>query len=222
MSIRTFVSLAFVVLAFALPMGSPADTEETPPSWAYTMNPPEWKPAPDDGSIRRVPDSTAGFTLTQLRDLFLAPDWHPADHPPMPEVVAKGRKPDVMACGVCHRADGPGGPENASLFGLPTSYIVQQMTDFKSGVRTTALPQRVPQKLMIATAKAAHDRRSRGVRLVLRVDQTASQHSGRGDRYDSQKLCHWLVFRAFDYGREGVARPTHRRSSRRCGTVCQP
>ena len=155
MSIRTFVSLTFVVLAFALPMGSPADTGETPPSWAYTMNPPDWKPAPDDGSIRRVPDSTAGFTLTQLRDLFLAPDWHPADHPPMPEVVAKGRKPDVMACGVCHRADGPGGPENASLSGLPASYIVQQMTDFKSGVRTTALPQRVPQKLMIATAKAA-------------------------------------------------------------------
>jgi hypothetical protein len=28
------------------------------------------------------------FTITQERDLIFAPDWHPDDHPPMPEVVA--------------------------------------------------------------------------------------------------------------------------------------
>ena len=82
-------------------------------------------------------DSTAAFTLTQARDLFFALDWHPSDHPPLPDIVAYGRKPDVMACGVCHRADGPGGPENASLAGLPAQYITQQMADFKSGARTT-------------------------------------------------------------------------------------
>ena len=65
--------------------------------------------ATDDGSLRRVPDSDAAFTLTQVRDLFFAPDWHPGDHPPMPDIVARGRKPDVFTCGVCHRADGSGG-----------------------------------------------------------------------------------------------------------------
>ena len=59
---------------------------------------------------RRVPDSDLTLTLTQVRDLFFSPDWHPGDHPPQPDVVAHGRKPDVLACGFCHRADGPGGP----------------------------------------------------------------------------------------------------------------
>jgi cytochrome c553 len=121
------------------------------------MNPPDFKPAPDDGSPRRVPDSEAAFTLTQVRDLFFAPDWHPADHPPMPDIVARGREPDVFACGVCHRADGPGGPENSSLAGLPKAYIVQQMRDFKSGARTTSVPERLPSKLMIALAKGVTD-----------------------------------------------------------------
>jgi cytochrome c553 len=58
---------------------------------------------------------------------------------------------------VCHRADGPGGPENSSLAGLPKAYIVQQMTDFRSGARTTSVPERVPSKLMIALSKGATD-----------------------------------------------------------------
>ena len=75
----------------------------------------------------------------------------------MPGIVAHGRKPDVLACGYCHRADGPGGPENAGLAGLPYAYIVQQMSDYKSGRRSTALPQRLPQSLMMALAKATTD-----------------------------------------------------------------
>jgi cytochrome c553 len=152
---KTCATLVVVALAFVSPVGTIAENEESPPPWAYAVNPPDWKPLPDDGSIRRVPDSTAGFTSTQLRDLFLAPDWHSGDHPPMPEVVARGRKPDVMACGVCHRADGPGGPENASLWGLPAAYIAQQMADLKSGARATSVLQRLPPKLMISTAKGA-------------------------------------------------------------------
>ena len=75
----------------------------------------------------------------------------------MPGIVAHGRKPAVLACGYCHRADGPGGPENASLAGLPYDYILEQMADFKSGKRSTALPKRLPQANMIALAKAATD-----------------------------------------------------------------
>jgi cytochrome c553 len=147
--------LAMLGLATALPQA--ADAQDASPAWAYPVNPPDFKPEPDDGKPRHVPDSTAAFTLTQARDLFEALDWHPSDHPPMPDAVAHGRKPDAMACGVCHRADGPGGPENASLAGLPVQYIVQQMADFKSAARTTSVPQRNPPQLMIKTAKAVTD-----------------------------------------------------------------
>jgi cytochrome c553 len=131
-----------------------AKADDAPPAWAYAVNPPDFKPEPDDGNPRRVPDSNAAFTLTQARDLFFALDWHPSDHPPLPDIVAHGRKPDVMACGVCHRADGPGGPENVGIDGLQAQYIVQQMADFKSGARTTSVPERVPPQLMIKVAKA--------------------------------------------------------------------
>ena len=118
---KTFAALLMLSLASALAAGTPAHSEEGPPAWAYPVNPPDFKLPPDDGTLRHVPDSIAAFTLTQLRDLFFAPDWHPGDHPPMPEIVSRGRKPDVRACGVCHRADGPGGPENSGLAGLPAA-----------------------------------------------------------------------------------------------------
>jgi cytochrome c553 len=157
---RTMKALAAVVMfsvATGLVGGPPAQGQEAPPPWAYVLNPPDFKPSPDDGTLRRVPNSSAAFTLTQLRDLFLAPDWHPEDHPAMPPIVSQGRKPEVFACGVCHRADGPGGPENAGLAGLPAAYIVQQMADFKSGARSTSVPEGVPAKLMISLSKAATD-----------------------------------------------------------------
>jgi cytochrome c553 len=52
--------------------------------------------------------------------------------------VAHGRAPDVYACGFCHSAGGQGRPENASLAGLPARYIIQQVTDFRSGARHSA------------------------------------------------------------------------------------
>jgi cytochrome c553 len=105
-------------------------------------------------TVLTVPDSTVHYKPEQVHDSFFAPDWHPDEHPAMPPVVARGRKPDVWACGYCHRADGPGGPESASLYGLPFDYIVQQLADYKSGKRSTALPERLPQQLMIRIAKA--------------------------------------------------------------------
>ena len=128
----------------------------TAPEWAYPVNPPGFKPIPDDGTPRRVDGSNATYTLTQLRDRFVSPVWYPAEHPAQPEVVARGRKPDVFACGFCHRADGPGGPENANLMGQPAKYIARQMADYKSGARKTAVPGRNVE-LMISLAKAATD-----------------------------------------------------------------
>jgi cytochrome c553 len=146
-------------LFFALPLSIVASPQmqDSPPTWAYVVNPADFKAPADDGSVRHMPGSNAGWTLTQLQDFFSAADWHPDEHPHMPEVVAHGRKPDVFACGFCHRADGPGGPENASLAGLPQAYIVQQMADFKSGARKGSEPKRQPTARMAALARAATD-----------------------------------------------------------------
>ena len=114
-----------IFTALLLAVESPVLGNEAPPGWAYPINPPGLKPAPDDGTPRRVPDSDAAFTLTQIRDLHFAPIWHPEDHPPLPDIVARGGTKDVLACGSCHRADGSGGPENAKLAGLPAAYIAQ-------------------------------------------------------------------------------------------------
>jgi cytochrome c553 len=147
---------AILLLLAAVLASPPAHAADGPPEWAYQITPANLKPAPDDGVPRHVPNSSATYTLTQLRDRFVAPVWHPEDHPPLPPVVAQGRKPDVFACGFCHRADGPGGPENSALAGLPAAYIVQQMNDYKSGARRTAVPKRNVD-LMIGLAKAATD-----------------------------------------------------------------
>lgn len=149
-------SLVILPLLAALAPAALAQGKEVPPAWAYPVNPPDLKVSPDDGTLRRVPGSTAAFTLTQLRDRYFAPVWHPGDHPPLPEIVARGRKPEVWACGFCHRADGPGGPENSNLAGLPASYFVQQMRDYKNGTRTTSVPKRNVD-FMISIAKAMTD-----------------------------------------------------------------
>jgi cytochrome c553 len=133
---------------------APSPSAASFPAWAYPWAP-DFKAPPDDGLPRHVPDSTASFTIAQERDLFFVPDWHPKDHPPMPDIVAHGRQPDVRACGSCHRAEGTGGPENASLAGLPAAYIVQQILDYKSGARKFAGPPRSPSVVMAAIAKAA-------------------------------------------------------------------
>jgi cytochrome c553 len=113
-------------------------------------------PTPDDRP-NPLPGSNAAFSWKQARDLFVAPDWHPEAHPVMPEIVANGRKPDIRACGSCHRVEGTGGPENASLAGLPVSYFVQQIADFKSGARSMSGPQRPSTQLMLASVKDITD-----------------------------------------------------------------
>jgi cytochrome c553 len=154
---KTFIALAMAALVCTLSTETFGQGQEGPPAWAYPVNPPDFKLPPDDGTLRRVPASAVAFTLTQVRDRFFAPDWHPADHARMPEIVAQGRKPEVFACGFCHRADGPGGPENANLTGLPAAFIVQQMADFKSGARKSSVQKRAPTELKALLVKAVTD-----------------------------------------------------------------
>jgi len=64
-----------------------------PPYWAYPVNLPDYVAAPEKGERMRVPNSTVTYTLTQIRDFFSPPDWHPEDHPAMPPIIGQGRKP---------------------------------------------------------------------------------------------------------------------------------
>jgi cytochrome c553 len=135
-----------------------AEASVTVPAWVFPVNPPSPNDPPAFDRVKplQLPHSTVTFTEAQLNDLFAAPDWHPMSHSAMPEVVARGRAPDVYACGFCHTPGGQGRPENASLAGLPAPYIVQQLADFKSGARRSAWrgPYRPPD-LMIHTATYA-------------------------------------------------------------------
>jgi cytochrome c553 len=132
----------------------PASAPQTTPPWAYPVGAAAQRP-PDDGALQRLPGSSASFTVTQVRDAFNVADWHPGDHPTMPEVVKQGRRPDVRACGYCHMPNGQGRPENSALAGLPAAYIVQQMADFKNGLRKTSEAKMGPPNAMIAIGKAA-------------------------------------------------------------------
>src|SRR5438874_101038 len=57
--------------------------------------------APDPTPLH-LPGTDVALTQAQIRNLFDIPDWYPTDHPPLPDVVQHGRRPDVRACGYCH------------------------------------------------------------------------------------------------------------------------
>lgn len=150
---------ALVVVAVARQQSEKSKLHQGPPYWAYCVNPPtdasQTAAKPADIAPQHVPNSTASFTLAQIGDLYTVPDWHPNAHPPMPDIVGHGRKPDVYACGYCHLPNGLGRPENSSLAGLPASYIVRQMEDFRSGRRKSSVPEDLPVAKMAANETQA-------------------------------------------------------------------
>jgi len=160
---RIFVGVVVVGLVTVVTAGVLRAAGE-PPAWAYAIPPaappaagagggaPAAAPAPDP-TPRTLPGSTLSFPLANIRDAFGPADWFPGDHPAMPEVVAKGRRPDVRACGLCHYPNGKGRPENAGVAGLPVSYFIQQMNDFRADVRKSAEPRKANTNVMIQIAK---------------------------------------------------------------------
>jgi cytochrome c553 len=132
------------------------------PEWLFPIDPKslEKNPKPvklDDVELLEIPDSKEKFTQARINDPFNAPDWRP-DHLPMPEVVAKGRKPAVMACAYCHTPTGQGRPENSALAGLPEAYIKEQLQDYRSGARKLIGPEQyLPGVNMLKIAKAMTD-----------------------------------------------------------------
>jgi len=132
-----------------------------PPAWAYAIPPAPpagapaapAQPAAPDPTPRTLPGSTLSFPLANIRDAFGPADWFPGDHPAMPEVVAKGKRPDVRACSLCHYPNGKGRPENAGVAGLPVSYFIQTMHDFRSDTRKSAESRKANTNVMIQIAK---------------------------------------------------------------------
>jgi cytochrome c553 len=113
---------------------------------------------PDDGVLRKLPGTGRTFTRNQAYFDYGPADWYPGDHPPMPSIVANGReKEGVRACALCHYPNGKGKMENAQVAGLSEGYILQQLADFKSGVRRSADPRKANTNEMIAIAKALTD-----------------------------------------------------------------
>jgi len=102
----------------------------------------------------RVPGSDRTFTLSQIEEPYGPADWFPGDHPPMPGIVASGRKPEVRACATCHYPNGKGRPSNGSVSGLPVAYFIQAVDDFKNGLRKHAETRKANVNLMVAIAKA--------------------------------------------------------------------
>jgi cytochrome c553 len=132
-----------------------------PPAWAYAIPPappagtPPPTPPPPDTSPKTLPGSNLTFTRQQIADGFGPADWFPGDHPPMPDIVAHGKRADnARACGLCHMPNGKGRQENAGVSGLPVSYFIQTMNDFRNGLRKSAESRKANTNAMIAIAKA--------------------------------------------------------------------
>lgn len=142
------------------------------PSWAYgiaanyTPPPPAGTPAPapaasQDTTLHKLPGTDRAFTRAQIQDPFGPADWYPNDHPPMPDIVSKGRRipgksvnESARACGLCHYPNGKGRAENSSVSGLPVAYFIQTMQDFRNDLRKSSEPRKANAVVMVNIAKA--------------------------------------------------------------------
>jgi cytochrome c553 len=175
---RSFFGTLILLLACIVGAGVVAAQQQGSaaafPSWAYGFTEPPVAgapppapapappapaaPAPPDPTVHKLAGSTLSFTLAQIRDPYGPADWFPGDHPPMPDIVAHGKRDQqVLACSLCHMPNGKGRPENAPVSGMPYENFVQQMLDFKNDVRKSADPRKANTNRMIAFAKAMSD-----------------------------------------------------------------
>ncbi len=123
--------------------------------WAFVLNdpPPEGAVPPDPDEVVTVPGSALSLRRRDIRIDNGPPDWHPEGRPPMPPIVARGRDA-ALACGYCHLPNGMGKPENSGLAGQPEAYLVQQMEDYRNGLRRTGEIRMGPPTLMMGIGAA--------------------------------------------------------------------
>ena len=92
----------------------------------------------DRETPHHLPGTNVALAIKDIDNNYAPGDWYPGDHPKMPEIVAHGDKSDMVnACGFCHYPNGKGRANNAGPAGLPYTYILQQIDDFKNGARTS-------------------------------------------------------------------------------------
>jgi cytochrome c553 len=154
--VRGKLAVSIGALAF-IASGASAQSLVDELAWAYAISPATTPPV-DDGTRYSLAGTDRQFTLDQIRNRMGPADWYPGDHPSMPPIVAHGREAaGIWACSMCHYPNGKGRPENASVVGLPKAYFVQQMHDFKNGLRESAEPRKPNTPLMTGFAVAMTD-----------------------------------------------------------------
>ena len=158
----------FACLLASLLLALTGTATESPPPWAYGFKtppppgtlqvPPGKAAAPStDPTKYRVPGTDREFTRAEITNIFAPADWHPDDHPAMPDIVAHGHAPIVWSCARCHYANGKGRPENAGIAGLPVAYFIEQMLAFRHGERLSSDPRKPNTLMMVEFAQAMTD-----------------------------------------------------------------
>jgi cytochrome c553 len=166
MMTKSIGALVIALLFVPVVLAAPQQGKSEEPAWAYGFSAPPQPgekaaapaaAAPDNVVQKHVPGSPLSFTQKQIADPFGPADWFPGDHPQMPDIVARGRAKDVLACSLCHYPNGKGRPENSSPAGLSYSYFIQTMEDFKNGLRKSVDPRKGNTGRMAGFAKAMTD-----------------------------------------------------------------
>jgi cytochrome c553 len=161
---RALIAIALVIFGASViaQQTAPAPTAPIPaglPDWAYTPPVPGAPPPPsalptDDNAVVRIPGTDRTFTRGELRALKETMNWYPEDrHGTAPNIIRFGKE-GVRQCSLCHLPDGSGRPENAPVSAYHPVYFMQQMQDFRDGLRKSADPRKANTNVMIGFAKA--------------------------------------------------------------------
>ena len=165
---RRWLKVVIGVSALCVGWDLASARDDGPPPWAWGFTtpapssvPPRPPQAPRDNvKLISVEGSKFQFTEEQILSRSGPADWFPEDHPTMPDIVAHGRMsadPPIQACGLCHRPNGVGRPENAALAGLPYEYIIRQLIDFRNDLRQTSDPRKTNTASMASFTKSMTD-----------------------------------------------------------------
>ena len=102
--------------------------------------------------------------------------------------IAEGARPTscdfgkegVRQCTLCHLPDGSGRPENAPVSSLNPVYFMQQMQDYRNGLRRSADPRKANTNTMIGFAKATTPEEDRAAAEFFAHAAVPAAAQGRG------------------------------------------
>lgn len=139
-----------VLLSITIGIALPASVEaEAFPDWAFPSCPRHPEASATATEPLKVPGSDQHFSAQDIGEASITKDWFPAEHAPLPAIVARSHAPSKYACGYCHLPGGTGRPENAKLSGLPAAYILMEVNALRGGQRRSARNDYQPSRLML-------------------------------------------------------------------------